>query len=157
MIQEKHHRLDPALYRGYLVVSFTACMRNRATFFTNPDRFIACEHLLLEELHHFHCDAEVYLFMPDHAHLLLRGASDASDILRVMKSFKQRSGFWLSQKHPQVHWQKDYFDHILRDSEDVEQHIRYILNNPVRKERVESWKDYPFKGSTIHKLDGWDP
>ena len=74
-----------------------------------------------------------------------------------MKSFKQRSGFWLSQKHPQVHWQKDYFDHILRDSEDVEQHIRYILNNPVRKERVESWKDYPFKGSTIHKLDGWDP
>ena len=40
MIQEKHHRLDPALYRGYLVVSFTACMRNRATFFTNPDRFM---------------------------------------------------------------------------------------------------------------------
>ena len=157
MVQEKHHRLEARFYHGLQVASFTACVRNRVAFFTEVDRFHACERTLVGELQQFNSEAEVYLFMPDHGHLLLRGKSEDSDVLRAMKSFKQKTGFWLSQDHPQVRWQKDFYDHILREEEQVEQHIRYILNNPVRKGIVENWKDYPFKGSTIHKLDEWEP
>ncbi|MGB2870177.1 MAG: hypothetical protein WBD36_17140, partial [Bacteroidota bacterium] len=68
----------------------------------------------------------------------------------------QQTGFWLSQNHPSVHWQKDFYDRILRDEEEVERHILYILENPVKKGMVENWKEYPYKGSTVYKLDEMD-
>ena len=156
MIREKHHRLMDDLYRGTQVVSFTACVRNRVPFFTTQDRFTIFEEMLLDELKRFECGCEVYLFMSDHAHLLLRGESEKADVLRAMRSFKQKTGFWLSRNHASVHWQKDFYDHILRTNEAIGRHILYILNNPVRNGLVENWKDYPFKGSTVHKLNEWD-
>jgi len=73
-----------------------------------------------------------------------------------MRFFKQKTGFWLSRNHSTVHWQKDFYDHIVRSNEAIEKHIQYILNNPVRMGLVGNWKDHPFKGSTIHRLDEWD-
>ena len=73
-----------------------------------------------------------------------------------MRLFKQRTGFWLSRNFSHVRWQKDFYDHILRSDESIEKHMLYILNNPARKGLVKNWKDYPFKGSTIHKFDDWN-
>ena len=153
IIHEKPHRLANELYRSVKVVSITACIRNRTPFFTMSDGFTIFEEMLLNALERFECGAEVYMFMPDHAHLLLRGETDTADVLRAMRLFKQKTGFWLSRNHSAVHWQKDFYDHILRQNEEIKKHIQYILNNPVRKGLVENRKDYPFKGSTIHKLD----
>lgn len=152
----KKHRLPVELYRGLKVVSITACVYNRISFFTTPERFTVCEGILLDALKQFECAAEVYLFMPDHAHLLLRGESQTADVLRAVKLLKQKSGFWLSRNHAFVLWQKDYYDHILRNDREIEKHIRYILYNPVREGLVENWQKYPFKGSTIHNLDEWN-
>ena len=156
MIREKHHRLSPEIYRGTRIVSFTACIKNRVPFFTTNDRFKNCEEMLLGTLRSFECGADVYLFMPDHVHLLLFGKTEKADALGAMKSFKQKSGFWLSRNHPSVHWQKDFYDHILRNDKAIEKHMLYILNNPLRKQLVEHWKDYPFKGSTVHNLQQWE-
>ncbi|MGB2868738.1 MAG: transposase, partial [Bacteroidota bacterium] len=73
MIREKHHRLPHDVYRGFRIVSITACIRNRIPFFTNEDRFRVFEDMLVKALNKFDCGVEVYLFMPDHVHLLLRG------------------------------------------------------------------------------------
>jgi REP element-mobilizing transposase RayT len=155
-VREKQHRLPSEVYSGLQVVSFTACLKDSVTFFTTGDRFTACERMLLDSLGQFDSGAEAYLFMPNHAHLLLRGLSEKSDVLRAMKSFKQQSGHWLYKEHPRIRWQKDFYDHILRKEEEVRKHILYILNNPVRKGMVEHWKAYLFKGSTIHILDEWE-
>jgi len=156
MIREKRHRLAYEVYRGSRAVSITACVKKRVSFFTTEARFAIFEGMLLDALKKFQCEAEVYLFMPDHAHLLLRGKCETSDILGAMRAFKQKSGFWLSCHHSSVRWQKDYYDHILRSDEALEKHVFYILNNPVRKGIVENWKKYPFKGSTVYNLDDWD-
>jgi len=156
MVREKQHRLPDELYRGIQVVSFTGCIRNRDSFFTTRDRFTIFEEMLLNSLKRFEALAELHLFMPDHAHLLLRGASETADVLRSMRSFKQATGFWLSRNHSAVHWQKDFYDHILRKNEEIKTQILYILNNPVRKGFVQNWKNYPFKGSTIYKLEECD-
>ena len=97
MIREKHHRLMDDLYRGTQVVSFTACVKNRVPFFTTQDRFTVFEEMLHDELKRFECGCEVYLFMPDHAHLLLRGESEKADVLRAMRSFKTEN--WCSGPH----------------------------------------------------------
>ena len=49
-------------------------------------------------------------------------------------------------------WQKDFYDHIVRDEDETGRHIRYILNNPVKQGLVRHWKDYPFMGSTLLDL-----
>ena len=93
--------------------------------------------------------------MPDHAHLLLGGKNNDSDLYRCVKNFKQRSGYWFSVSKAGVQWQKDFYDHILRNDEDVEKQVKYILGNPGRKRLVEYWKDYPFKGSTFYDFTQW--
>lgn len=94
--------------------------------------------------------------MPDHVHMTLAGNDSNSNTKKCIDMFKQKSGFWLSQNYSYIKWQKDYYDHILRSEENLNIHIKYILNNPVRAGLVEYWKKYQFKGSTVYDLNAWD-
>ncbi len=113
------------------------------------------EDFLLSSLDKFGVAAHVYLFMPDHLHMLLEGKDEDVDIWKCVVDFKQKSGYWFSKNLPAVRWQKDFYDHIMRRNEDVKKHVRYILENPLRKGIVLDWKEYPYKGSTIHDLSKW--
>jgi putative transposase len=93
--------------------------------------------------------------MPDHCHLLIEGRSDESDLWQCVVDFKQGSGLWLARKCHFEQWQKDFYDHILRNDEDLEKQARYILGNPVRKSLVTDWLAYPYKGSTIYDFNQW--
>ena len=154
-IREKRHRLDPEVYNGERIISFTLGIKNKKIFFTTNDVYTTFKEILLNELKNFNCSAYVYLFMADHVHLTLAGNDSSSNIKKCLDMFKQKTGFWLSQNHADIKWQKDYYDHILRSKENLEIHIKYILNNPVRAGLVENWKYYPFKGSTIYDLEEW--
>ena len=155
LIREKKHRLYPEVYVGEEIISFTLCIKNRNNFFTNIERFKIFEDYLLNELKAFNCSAYVYLFMPDHSHLVLTGNESKANIKKCLGMFKQKTGFWLSNNNKKIKWQKDYYDHILRSQENLIVHLKYILNNPVRACLVEYWKQYPYKGSTIYNLDEW--
>ncbi|MDQ7054288.1 MAG: hypothetical protein Q9P14_15900 [candidate division KSB1 bacterium] len=155
-IRERKHRLSRKAYVGQLAVSYTKCVQNRKALFTDGIIFRTFERILLQELALGDCDALVYLFMPDHAHLLLLGKSSRANSLHVVYRFSQKTGFWLSRNRPQFRWQKDFYDHILRREEDIERHVKYILHNPVRRGLVENWKMYPYKGSTVYDLNQWE-
>ncbi len=99
------------------------------------------------------CIVPVYCFMPDHQHLIIAGTRSDSDIWKAIVSYKQRTGFWMSKNKPEVRWQKDFYDHVIRTDEDVATQVRYILDNPVRKGLVSSWEEYPFRGSIGCKLE----
>jgi putative transposase len=123
--------------------------------FISDDTFHPVREILLNALRKANCDAHAYLFMPDHCHLLIEGNSDESDLWQCVVDFKQGSGFWLAKKGYVEQWQKDFYDHILRNDEDLEKQARYILGNPVRKGLVTDWRAYPYKGSTIYDFDQW--
>ena len=91
--------------------------------------------------------------MPDHLHLILEGISEKSDLWKAIVMFKQQTGFWFSKNMEDVKWQKDFYDHIPRKDEDLKKLILYILNNPVRKNIVTRWQDYPFLGSIDYDLE----
>ena len=61
----------------------------------------------------------------------------------------------MRKNYSESRWQKDYYDHVLRKEDNLDIHIKYILNNPVRAGLVEYWKQYPYKGSTIYELSKW--
>mgnify|MGYP001558879990 FL=1 len=53
----------------------------------------------------------------------------------------------MARNRPNIKWQKDFYDHVMRKHEDIVAQVKYVLDNPVRKGLVSTWEEYPFKGS----------
>jgi REP element-mobilizing transposase RayT len=162
MIIQKKHRLEPALYHGMKRVTFTICAERNYPVFKSKqvvNNFLK----ILKEVHNkYGCINWIYVFMPDHMHFISEGQEETSDVLAMVKMFKQRAGFWLSKNEAQAEasgypgtpkLQKSFYDHIHRSEDDLQTHIKYILENPVRKNIVENWKDYPFQGSLDYEIE----
>jgi putative transposase len=80
--------------------------------------------------------------MPDHVHLLIEVRSlNLVDLIARIKS--ESTQVWWRCGGKGKLWQKNFHDHGIRESEDFEAIATYILQNPVRKELVERWEDYP--------------
>jgi len=87
---------------------------------------------------------ESYVIMPNHIHLLLRVCTDkygrplvAPTISRVIKQLK---GIVSKQIGTGI-WQKSFYDHVIRNREDYEEHLRYIYKNPMRWRNDELYAD----------------
>jgi putative transposase len=154
-IREKRHRLDEQCYVGRVVVAFTLCIKDRISIFTSESLCHHFRQLLFEEARQQGCDVIAYVFIPDHCHIILEGKKDNSQTLDVIKRFKQKSGFWFYQNRMDVRWQKDFYDHIIREDETLEKHINYLLENPIRRGISTDWHDYRFKGSMVYNFDEW--
>ncbi len=154
-ITEKKHRLNLDRYRGNVIANFTLCIKNRIYIFThNHENIILLfQDILKESLKRYDCKNWVYVFMPDHLHLILEGYSEKADLRKAVALFKQKTGYWFSKNKYNVSWQKDFYDHIHRKDEDLNDHIRYILDNPVRAGLVNHWKEYEFKGSLDYDIN----
>ncbi len=93
-----------------------------------------------------------YCFMPDHLHFLAEGKNAHSDLKKFIKDYKQKTGYRFANREAangDKLWQPGYYDHVLRESEDTEGVLRYILNNPVRKGFVAYYLDYRNSGSLV--------
>jgi REP element-mobilizing transposase RayT len=90
----------------------------------------------------FHLHAAVV--MPDHVHLLLTPLLGTDgwpyslpEIMHAVKGASARkTNLLLSRKGPV--WQEEFFDHVLRSNDRLEQNVDYICQNPVRAGLVES-------------------
>lgn len=151
-IREKKHRLHKDLYKGKTTVVITACTKAKTPAFTGKGIVDTVSDFLRDASLKFFCDVVAFCFMPDHLHFILSGREEESSCLDAIRLFEQRSGYWFSRQGFPWRWQKDFYDHILRDDEDLIKQIRYIMENPMRKGIVKNWKDYPFSWSK-YELD----
>lgn len=85
--------------------------------------------------------------MPDHVHVLVAGASEASDLLKFVMSFKQKTASEFVHATHRPLWQFKYYDHILRGRDSADRVAWYIWMNPVRKGLCPTPAAYPFLGS----------
>ncbi len=70
-----------------------------------------------------------WVVMPDHVHLVLTPAEDVS----LEKAIQYiECGFSFRLKSVREVWQQGYTEHRIRDAEDFERHVEYIVRNPVR-------------------------
>ena len=78
------------------------------------------------------------LLMPDHLHAMI--------------SFQQKIGLkqtitnWKSfaARKLGIRWQRDFFDHRIRDHYEYEKKCAYILNNPIRAGLCHSNEHWPY-------------
>jgi REP element-mobilizing transposase RayT len=85
--------------------------------------------------------------MPDHVHILVAGASETSDLLKFVMSFKQRTASEFIRRTHRPLWQFKYYDHILRGRDSADRVAWYIWSNPVRKGLCLTPTAYAFLGS----------
>jgi putative transposase len=151
--RERPHRLPSGLYRGEQTVAFTCCVEGAQPLFRDDCVVAAFLPMLRTAAEQNGCRVLIYCFMPDHLHVLLDGQTGTADPLRAMREFKQRAGWWLRQNKPDCRWQKDFYDHIVRRDEDLGAQVRYIAGNPVRRELVSDWRQWPHTGAMGIELE----
>ena len=106
----------------------------------------------INQLNDFYNDISVesYVIMPNHIHLLLfvndceNGPSRTpvptmqnTVIARFWSTFKR----FCNKDYGENIWQKSFHDHIIRNREDYEKHLRYIQENPLRWHYDELYTD----------------
>ncbi|WP_423907251.1 REP-associated tyrosine transposase [Candidatus Spongiihabitans sp.] len=111
----------------------------------------------VKQQHPFILDAMVIL--PNHLHALMTLPDEYADYATRWMLIK--SGF--SRALPQTEsinqsrrrkgergiWQRRYWEHLIRDAHDYENHVDYIHYNPVKHGHVDQAVEWPY--STIHQ------
>ena len=85
-----------------------------------------------------------YVIMPDHVHLFVRGGIDFCSGAMDAKMLKRRLSKAISAPLP--HWQKGFFDHVIRHSESYAEKWQYVRQNPVRDGLVNDPKEWAWQG-----------
>jgi putative transposase len=92
-----------------------------------------------------------WVILPEHFHaLIIPKQGDISDIMKRIKlSFSM--DYRKRHKLPEGRiWQRGFWDHMIRNDEDLKRHLDYIHYNPVKHGLVKSAHDWPH--SSIHKF-----
>jgi putative transposase len=93
-----------------------------------------------------------YVLMPDHLHLFVTfsfGDISLSDWAKSLKNTLSKS--WCSAGVTAPHWQKGFFDHVMRSADSYDQKWNYVAANPVRAGLAATPEAWPYQGS-IHEL-----
>jgi putative transposase len=96
-----------------------------------------------------------YVLMPDHLHLFVCVLPGEMTLSGWMKSLKNSlSKDWRGGGIAAPHWQKGFFDHLLRSHETVAEKWLYVRENPVRAGLSESPEEWPFAGEILPFTQG---
>ncbi len=78
------------------------------------------------------------LCMPDHLHALITFAPDQA-MQKVVRDWKRYTA-----RNAGIRWQRDFFDHRIRNEESLVEKWNYIVQNPVRANLVTSAEEWSY-------------
>ena len=88
-----------------------------------------------------------YVLMPDHVHFFLATAINGPALSLYIKSLKNSLSKTLrGMSYPAPHWQKGFFDHVMRSADSFSQKWDYVRANPVRAGLVAQPDEWPDQG-----------
>jgi putative transposase len=146
-------RLKDFNYCGRYSYFLTFCTYQRRAVFRESSVASMAIEQFLRAAKRFEFDVFAYCVMPDHAHLLVHGQSERSNLPRFVKRAKQSSGQIYARAVKEPLWQDSYYDHVVRPEESLDGIACYIIENPVRAGLARSPFDYPFVGSATWSLE----
>ena len=124
---------------------------------------IEIANVVAKELHRF--DGELYnllayCIMSNHVHILIDTSIQIPENLtidkfetlefeplqNIMKRIKGPTAVYANRllNRKGKFWQRESYDHYIRDEKDLNNTIAYILDNPVTAGLVKDWREYPF-------------
>ena len=131
--------VNPASAEGEVYFLTICCIPRGTNQLANANTWKAIEDTLAIRETHGDLDCRLALAMPDHLHGLF-GFPSAKPMKKVISDFKS----WLA-KRCGIQWQRDFFDHRLRNWDSAAEKADYIRMNPVRAGLVANPEDWPYK------------
>ena len=124
-------RLPGISYDQLAVYFITTVTLNRLKVFTDHEfaQFVVDALVAIAKKLGFQISA--YVVMPDHIHFVATAEEEGADLERLVKDWKQKTGFEWKKKHKR----------------------RYVLENPVRARLAAHPSVYPLCGSTQYTID----
>jgi putative transposase len=133
-----NHPVPPWVEKGSLFF-VTLCCEQRGR---NQLCLATAGRALLDTVRYYHEHqrwfARLFLLMPDHVHALLAfpQVEERSEVIRNWKGYTARK--------LGVRWQRNYFDHRLRNIESWERKAEYVRQNPLRAGLIADAALWPF-------------
>lgn len=144
-------RLGRGAYRGRAIVHWTLTVDQRGRGWLDDDFHARFRWLLLHGCARYEVACSVYCLMPDHAHLLVAGWTQAADQRLFLPWLRRHTNLLL--KRTGRAWQKQAYDHVLRPQEAdryaFQSLAHYITQNPVRAGLVAAAPQWPYTGSVV--------
>jgi putative transposase len=128
-------------FRRYYIpgsaVFITQVVQDRRPVFREARNIVLLRGILenVRQLHPFNMLG--YSLLLDHFHIIIQPTrpSNFSDIMHSLKfnftrEYKKQLGYPASE--PLKFWQKRFWDHVIRNDHDLENHLHYMHYNPVK-------------------------
>ncbi|MDZ7716548.1 MAG: transposase [Balneolaceae bacterium] len=109
---------------------------------------------------HFHdqknYDLYAYCIMSNHVHLVFKildkvdkhssSEENKYSVTKIMQSIKSFTALECNKilNRKGAFWKTESYDRVIRNQDELENTIRYTLNNPVKAGLVEYWEKWPF-------------
>jgi REP element-mobilizing transposase RayT len=92
--------------------------------------------MLVETLRHFEgarYRLHAWCVMPNHVHVVFQplGEYKLATILHAWKSYSTHKANRILRRSG-ILWQREYYDHLIRDEGDLHRCIQYLIHNPGR-------------------------
>jgi REP element-mobilizing transposase RayT len=110
--------------------------------------------IIVDSLKYMHeqglIECKGYVVMPDHVHSIF-ALGVAKSLSEVMQSWKRYSANQINKILGLTGhiWQEGYYDTCLRSEHEFIEKLRYMYENPVRKEFVSNPNDWPYSSINI--------
>lgn len=93
-----------------------------------------------------HYVLHAYVVMPNHVHMLITPIESVPDIMHSLKGFTARTANLLLDRTGLPFWQRESYDHWVRDGE-FDKIVRYIELNPVNAGLAREPHLYPWSSA----------
>jgi REP element-mobilizing transposase RayT len=95
-------------------------------------------------------DLLAFTLMPNQVHVVIHlgqplcSGKDEPPLHAILQSLKRRTARESNRLlcRTGAFWEEESYDHVIRDSQELESTIRYVLMNPVHAGLVQSWRDW---------------
>jgi putative transposase len=136
-------RLRDFDYRSNKVYFVTIVVKDRRKAFLNQEFAEESIRCLLNLREDFRFWVFSYCFMPDHFHGLISPGNSEKSLGEICGAFKSLTTRISWKWYQGRLWQRQYYDHIIRNEDDFFDCLEYIKLNPVKAglvNRPEDWK-----------------
>ena len=142
---------------------FTVVSYNRRAILCDTPIRDALRQAIITTATRFPFTIDAWVLMPDHLHAIWTLPADDVDYSRrwaLIKRFVSKQCGGLYQDNEQLSassiakresniWQRRFWEHVIRDDNDFEQHMNYLHYNPIKHGLVNSLTDWEY--STFHR------
>ena len=139
----KRMRLRDFDYSSEGAYFLTLCLQKKLSLFENHQAKEMVEKWIVEiENKYENVTVDCYVVMEDHVHLILFiTEGNKISLSEIMKWFKtMTTNEYIRGVRDRVYepfekklWQRSFYDHIIRNDEDLKEKREYVMNNPAKK------------------------